>query len=147
MHLEKELLIKLREASGKFYVYVMESQGLYKIGMTDHLKRRLTGVNTASPFDVVMIRAYEFSTRQKANDFENHLHRTFKAKRLRNSLTGEFKEWFTIDSIDLDIIDAEHARVKEIKTGIINERIRPAYEFSKILQRERFIKNKFPDYQ
>lgn len=137
MHLEKELLIKLREASGKFYVYVMESRGLYKIGMTDHLKRRLTGVNTASPFDVVMIRAYEFSTRQKANDFEGHLHRIFKAKRLRNGLTGKVKEWFTIDSLDLDIIDAEHARVKEIKTGIINERIRPAFEFSKILQHER----------
>lgn len=142
MHLEKELLIKLREPSGKFYVYVMECRSLYKIGMTDHLKRRLTGVNTASPFDVVMVRAYEFNARQKANDFENHLHRMFKSRRLRNGLTGKYKEWFTIDGLDLAIIDAEHARVKEIKTGIINERIRPAYEFSKILS-----KNKFPDNQ
>lgn len=137
MHLEKELLIKLREASGKFYVYVMECKGLYKIGMTDHLKRRLTGVNTASPFDVFIIRAYDFSTRQKSNDFEGHLHRLFKDKRLRNGLTGKVKEWFTIDPLDLYIIDGEYARVKEIKTGIINERIRPAFEFSKILQHER----------
>ena len=126
-----------RQKSGKYFVYVLECKGIYKIGMTDHMKKRLSGINTASPFDIALIKVYEFETRQKANDFENHLHRTFKGKRLRNGITGEFKEWFTIDALDLDIIEAEHARVKEIKKGIINERLTAAYEYSLILKQKR----------
>jgi len=140
MQLEEDLKTPLRIKSGKFYVYVMECKGFYKIGMTDHLKRRISGVNTASPFDVVIIRAYEFRTRKKANDFENHLHRAFKDKRLRSGITGEFKEWFSINLMDLNIIDGKHDKLKRIKEripAIINDRIRPAYEFSKLLKRER----------
>lgn len=75
------------------YVYIIKSNGLYKIGRAWNLVRRLDQLRTAAPFlkEIHSIRSRE------SHDLERWLHAHFSHKRIVG-------EWFALDEDDLDFI-------------------------------------------
>lgn len=76
-------------------LYVLESNGLYKIGVTcQPMKKRLSDLQTGNPFDIKV----QF-VKRCANYLymETYFHELFLDKRLRG-------EWFILDNNDLAIV-------------------------------------------
>ncbi len=72
------------------YTYIIESQGVYKIGKAINVENRLSGYRTHNPFFKHIV-TYE-------GDYEELLHKKFKDKNVR-------LEWFKLDEGDLSEID------------------------------------------
>lgn len=79
------------------YVYVLESRGLYKIGRTNDLTRRLNEHLTAAP-DARYVHTIR-SENERA--LEKELHGLFAAKRVT-------REWFALTRNDLALIKRRH---------------------------------------
>lgn len=78
-------------------VYVIESGGLFKIGISRSLQERLKNISMNSPARVsvaVVIKPRDFVA---ARDLEKILHRRFESKRSHG-------EWFALDHDDIDFI-------------------------------------------
>lgn len=77
------------------YVYIIRANGLYKIGSTQDLNRRLMQLRTACPFleRVQTITCYAY------RETEKELHRLFARERVAG-------EWFVLSENDLDVIAA-----------------------------------------
>jgi hypothetical protein len=106
-----DLDIPVRKKSNAFYVYVFHIQdtSIYKIGYTTHLRQRLFKINCSFPFEVVCIKYYKFTTSDEALQFESHLFRYFKNKRLINKTTNQPKEWFMLDNRNITELDDVHS--------------------------------------
>ncbi len=78
------------------YVYLMydESNGYYKIGISNHPEYREHTLQSEKP-TIVLVQAKQFPIRPIAEAFEAALHKTYDNKRLRG-------EWFNLDSDDVD---------------------------------------------
>lgn len=86
--------------------YIIESQGVYKIGKTTNIQKRLDGYDTHNP-------GYELIHTYSA-DCEAYLHSMFSSKRIR-------KEWFSLDSIDIQRAREYHpAAILPVKSVKIN---------------------------
>lgn len=82
---------KEMEWRGKGYIYVIQSQGLYKIGMTGNLADRLKAFKTSLPGGMRPIRTKLVDHAGKAETF---LHEKFAGKRLNG-------EWFNLSEEDV----------------------------------------------
>lgn len=72
------------------YTYIIESQGLHKIGKTGNLEKRYKGIETNNPiFQVV---------REIEGDIEKLLHNTMKEKHVK-------LEWYKLNEEDIKLID------------------------------------------
>ncbi len=136
--MKDHLELRMREKSGYFYVYVFRLKGteFYKIGITDHLRLRLCSVNTSNPQDVECVAYYAMVNRNDANTMEGNLHRLFREKRLRNSLTGQPKEWFILNALDLEIIKRECLPFSVRDKKPIPERLEQAFQYAEYLKRK-----------
>jgi predicted GIY-YIG superfamily endonuclease len=80
------------------YVYIISAKeflGLYKIGITDNIQRRIDDLQTGCPYDLFALKVYQV----RNNAFiERMLHAFFHKKRVRG-------EWFRLESRDLEYID------------------------------------------
>jgi len=76
------------------YTYLIESNGLFKIGITSNLKTRLSQIQTGNPHKVSLICTKVWSTKEIALFIEQSLH--YKYRNLR--LNGE---WFNLVQEDL----------------------------------------------
>jgi len=130
-----DLMIPSRKATGKFYVYlfVMEGTDYYKIGYTNHIYKRLSAVNTSSPQCVACIQYYEFVYEHEAIGFEKYLHRCFADKRLRNRMTKQMKEWFILNTSDVNQISRDYndfAQYLQRAVKPIPERLKEALAYA-----------------
>jgi hypothetical protein len=105
-----DLITLPRFESGKYYVYVFvaEETEYYKIGYTNHVFKRLSTVNSASPQIVACVKYYTFEEKLTARNFEKYMHRVYAGQRLRNRLTGELKEWFLLKINQVEQIDQHY---------------------------------------
>ena len=78
------------------YVYLMhdESNGYYKIGISNHPKYREHTLQSEKP-TIVLLKAKQFPIRSIAEAYEAALHKTYANKRLRG-------EWFNLDEQDVE---------------------------------------------
>lgn len=93
---EEELLTSADKSTESCYVYLMhdESNGYYKIGISNHPKYREHTLQSEKP-TIALVQAKQFPIRPIAEAFEAALHKTYESKRLRG-------EWFKLDSDDVD---------------------------------------------
>ena len=78
-------------------LYILECQGIYKIGIADNVNKRIKGMTTGNPFPINIITTYKLGdtiSREK----EKQLHARFKNKHHLN-------EWFNLDYNDLEEIE------------------------------------------
>jgi hypothetical protein len=73
------------------YVYLLECQGFYKIGITRNVVERLKACQTGNPFEIKLV-YYDFCSR--ARTVEGILHALFKDKNVRG-------EWFKLSDKDI----------------------------------------------
>lgn len=126
----------IRQKSGRYFVYVFKCGEFYKVGHTDHIRGRLSAVNTSSPVDVELVKYYEFRTRQQARAFEVSIHNLFRDKRVRSVITGEFKEWFKLAAVDLLAVDIARMQVIDVPRAV-PERLAEAFRFAGLLAAKR----------
>lgn len=111
----------------------------YKIGHTNHLKKRLSAVNTSSPFEIECVEYFKFDTKETARGYENYLHYTFERQRLINTISMQFKEWFKFTEIEAGIIKDQYDYFNEITkpkpVSKINPKLEQAFEYSKYLKK------------
>ena len=74
------------------YVYLMECQSKYKIGITKNIHTRLKGIQTAHHDDVTLIHCF---VSQDTESDELIWHKHFKSKRLKG-------EWFNLNAEDVE---------------------------------------------
>ena len=71
-----------------------ESNGYYKIGISNHPKYREHTLQSEKP-TIVLLKAKQFPIRSIAEAYEAALHKTYANKRLRG-------EWFNLDEQDVE---------------------------------------------
>jgi hypothetical protein len=72
----------------KEYLYLLECEQYYKIGISNNPKIRFTSIRTANPFEVKPVMCIFTYDRKKTKQLESMLHSRFKRMQHRN-------EWFT----------------------------------------------------
>ena len=81
----------------EFYVYIVECQSVkpypVKIGVSSDAQKRLTTLQTASPYKLTIRHQVKFKSKSLAYEFEGFLHREFDYLNIRN-------EWFSSFSVD-----------------------------------------------
>lgn len=87
--------------------YIIESQGIYKIGKTENIEYRLSCYRTHNP-KFELIHVMEF-------DCEMFLHNHFKEKQY-------MLEWFYLDEDDISWIRNNHSILEENTYDIIKQR-------------------------
>ena len=74
------------------FVYIIETQGVYKIGRASNLESRVKKYQTENPYPITLIAsAFIFD----CVSYEKRLHKKFAHKKLRG-------EWFKLNDNDLD---------------------------------------------
>lgn len=75
------------------FVYVMSCEGRTKIGMSNNVRARRRGVETASGMEVTLHGEKKFPNKRSAGEAERSLHGIFSSSRLHG-------EWFSIPAAD-----------------------------------------------
>ena len=78
-------------------LYLIESGGLYKIGISQDINKRLKGLQTGSPHPVRCIAYY--TTKESARSVEGKLHKLFHKYRLSGEWF-DFEGKFTLDAFN-----------------------------------------------
>jgi hypothetical protein len=92
------------------FIYIITAQefhGVYKIGLTNSIERRLLDMQTGCPYLLFALRSYEV---ENPVAVELMLHSFFHKKRLRG-------EWFKLDAVDMQYIDDAMNYVDEVLNG------------------------------
>lgn len=76
------------------YIYLIESNWLYKIGKTKNVSSRIKKYITENPNEIILIHSYHA---ENYTDEEARLHEKFQSKRIR-------WEWFQLSEIDINYI-------------------------------------------
>jgi hypothetical protein len=76
------------------YLYLVQCQQFYKIGIASDVQSRLAQLATGNPFELELLAAYGF---ENANPIEIALHQRFSNNRKKG-------EWFSLDNYDLDLL-------------------------------------------
>ena len=76
------------------YVVRCEESNYYKIGKTDDIKKRLSGLQVGCPYRLVLIHYYD---KQNSDLIEKHLHNKYRDYEIRG-------EWFNIGVIINDVL-------------------------------------------
>lgn len=112
--IRKGYKVKQCAASPIRFVYVIKSDHGYKIGITHSPEKRSSLIGTHLPFKSDVIRVYP-TKKETTREIEKWLHKYFKEKRLNG-------EWFAIDDVDLDKIDALMVLSQSVYTpGLIDD--------------------------
>lgn len=90
-YLESIRNVKSAEDNGAIYLIKSEASGLFKIGKTIDIHKRLAQIKTADPSCKVVFVHYEVAS---CNKKEKEIHNHFSCKRV----TGE---WFNLDDTDI----------------------------------------------
>jgi hypothetical protein len=77
---------------GVYFIIENPFREKVKIGKTKNIKRRLDGLQTAHPDELVL---YKFIQTEKHHELEQELHKQFKSKRIRG-------EWFELTLTEID---------------------------------------------
>lgn len=77
------------------YLYLIQCQQFFKIGIANDVEGRLAQLSTGNPFELKVLAVYGFSN---AESVERSLHQRFANTRARG-------EWFSLD--DRDLLDVE----------------------------------------
>ena len=84
--------VKHKNSTMPAYVYVMECQGFYKIGVAGSPKKRLTECQTGNPFEIKLLSSFPTDD---PYGVERHIHGLLVSLHVRG-------EWFKLPS---DIVD------------------------------------------
>ena len=88
----RALIINRRSTKG--ILYIVQSSEIYKIGITDNFKQRLSALRHNTPHGLSVILILRISN---ANLVEKRLHTLFKDRRVKG-------EWFRLNSDDLEFL-------------------------------------------
>jgi len=77
------------------YLYLIECQGFYKIGIANDVGSRLAQLSTGNPFPLVVLATWGF---ENALPIEAALHQRFESNHERG-------EWFLLSSQDLETLE------------------------------------------
>ena len=86
---------KVKQKKG--YVYLMQHDGVYKIGISTDVPTRQKQINTALPHEVTVVHYFATSN---MGDEEQFAHRFFAEKRLGG-------EWFELSADDVELFKSE----------------------------------------
>ena len=92
------------------YVYIIEHQGVYKIGKTKKLNRRLLQISPKLPYELKLFMVIESNNRHLE---ERWLHTWYEDKRLSG-------EWFALDAFDIASMILEGPVVSILYTDFSN---------------------------
>ena len=76
------------------YLINQDDSKMYKIGITNNVKRRLSGIQTANPNPLTLIHSGRVNN---AKELEKQLHQHFKKQKIN-------REWFNLDSPDVKYV-------------------------------------------
>jgi predicted GIY-YIG superfamily endonuclease len=100
------------KAQGKpGYIYIVECEGLYKIGITKNVKKRISGMTTGNPFEIQVIKARIV---QACRENEKMMHNKFRCK-------NKSGEWFDLSDNDLELASK---MIDKMKSGKIKKSVR-----------------------
>jgi hypothetical protein len=90
-------ILKTRRAIrvGQDFLYIFEQEGYYKIGISNDPARRLSALQSSTPFEVKIFFVLEFGG--DAEPIEKALHEYFSRKHIRG-------EWYKLSKQDLDFV-------------------------------------------
>lgn len=108
------------------YIYIVESDHLYKIGYASNLEGRLTVIKTSSPHEVRLIYLIPIPADAKHKKVENALHKMFKDSHVKG-------EWFNLSMKDI-------AKIKSFT-------LQDILDFADQIEREIFLENQTPKEQ
>lgn len=86
------------------YIYVIEGMGIYKIGRTKSLQKRLITIANSLPFEIKVV--HVIKTKDTVNA-EKQLHAQYEDKRIR-------REWFALTDFDVE----EIKQIKSIEVSL-----------------------------
>ena len=84
----------------KEYLYLLECEQYYKIGISNNPKMRFTAIRTANPYEVKPIMCIFTYDRKKTKQLESMLHSRFKKIQHRN-------EWFFKSDEIIELINSK----------------------------------------
>ena len=82
------------------YLYLLECEQYYKIGISNNPKNRFTAIRTANPFEVKPVMCIFTYDRKKTKQLEKMLHSRFKIIQHRN-------EWFYKSDEIIELINCK----------------------------------------
>lgn len=108
------------------YIYIIKCKNLYKIGISERVKKRFQTFNTSNPFELELI---FFHPVKLARIVEKDIHHKFSEKRIKG-------EWFKLNKKDLNSIMSELKEIGMIITELPRFKVNKAKIIS-ILNRKR----------
>ena len=90
----KDVLLTNKKSEST-YLYLIESCGYVKIGITHSIERRLSALEGSSPMTYTLLKSYKLENARKV---EGLLHGKYRLKNHK-------REWFTLTADDIDEID------------------------------------------
>lgn len=95
-----------------------------KVGISAQPYSRFSNLQTASPYELVLVKAFRLPTREIALEMEDCFHSTQKASRLKG-------EWFEIDPREATCIVSLHIRwALECFTNLNEDELKAAFELA-----------------
>lgn len=101
---KEEEIIRKRKSSDGYVYLMMSSNGYYKIGISNNVKKRLQGIKRQFP---VMVEIIHYFACYDCRKTEKYLHKKYFSKRVEY-------EWFQLDKYDVEWI-------KSIKDNQLDE--------------------------
>jgi predicted GIY-YIG superfamily endonuclease len=87
----------------EYYLYILESDGFYKIGITNSVERRIKDMSCGNPHEVRLVSKYTLKSKIFAFSVEQRFHKFLRPLNKRN-------EWYRLDSYLISILqDCFHA--------------------------------------
>lgn len=85
------------------YIYILESDRYFKIGISNNVKQRIQTLKTQTPFCFKLLKSIGFESGRQAYDLELFAHKNFESAGLKNfdgctewlEKSEELKEWIT----------------------------------------------------
>jgi hypothetical protein len=76
------------------HIYIVESQGYYKIGVASNLKQRLFGLQTGNPSPIEVVETFQFDNYSTMSSLEKRTHSILRNYNVRG-------EWFSLTDGEL----------------------------------------------
>lgn len=87
----KNIIIQRGKNLQGVYIISIRESGLYKIGQTKNIEKRLKQLQTGNPFEFLLIKFFETS---KFKELDSALHKKFKKNKYKN-------EWYKLNDTEL----------------------------------------------
>lgn len=85
------------------FLYLIQCESFYKIGIATSVYARLKDISVCNPFPVALHSQYKF---KDAESVEKKLHQRFRDKKVKG-------EWFRLESCDVETIENRYSKYRQ----------------------------------